>query len=57
MTLPNWIAWPYLRLIMNIAVLRLWWKGMPWGRARRAVAEATSLYMNREIHPQFTKEK
>ena len=53
MKLPRWLAWWLIRWTMEVTVVRLWWKGMPWMEARRRVAEATVLYMHRNVTPQF----
>ena len=53
--IPNRPAWWLIRASMEIAVLRLVWRGMPWPEARRRVAEEAKLYMHRNITPQFDR--
>jgi hypothetical protein len=47
MRLPSWLAWWMVRLSMEIAILRLCWRGMPWRQARRVIGEGTALYIMR----------
>lgn len=53
MRLPTWLAWALIRLSMEIAVIKLRWRGMSKEEARRLVAESALLYMHKNVTPQF----
>lgn len=53
MRVPNWLAWWWIRASMEFAAVTLWLRGMGWLEARRRVAEATKLYLHRNMCDQF----